>query len=144
MSRRVVPDDWWDDVRVTPERPLRAERALALAVVHQALTDLTTRPCIAGKRLDQQRFVRQRHGAALFLTGDPTRKTDEASYADLRAFWCGLADVTPEALEARVWAQHGALLRYVLDHPPETPSSKWRALLRRRRAGRLRRMQAAA
>lgn len=110
------------------------ERALGLAVIHQAIVDLTAKP-LSGP---------QRYGAALFLAGDPKRKGREASYADMRAFWCGLADVTPEVLEARVWRQHGAMLRYVLTHPPETPSSKWRALLRRRRAARLRRARAAA
>lgn len=135
MKRPVVTSmDIEDMVRTREGSEELPERALGLAVIHQAIVDLTAKP-LSGP---------QRYGAALFLTGDPKRKAHEASHADMRAFWCGLANVAPEALEARVWAKHGPMLRYVLAHPPETPSSKWRELLRRRRAARLRRARTAA
>lgn len=137
MSRPVVETmDIEDMVHVRAGAEELPERALALAVIHQAIVDLTTRPSQCNAAAKRQRFVAQRYGAALFLIGDPTRKPQEGSYREMRALWCGVADVSAEALESMVWQQHGPLLRHVLDHPPETPRSKWKELLRRRRHAR--------
>ncbi len=145
MSRPVVQTHDADACALTDAAPPdRPERALALAVLHQAIVDLTTRPGRLHAADRRRRFLRMRHGAARFLVGCPTVERDAGSYREMRALWCGIADVRPDALEALVWREHGALLRYVLDHPPETPRSKWRELLRRRRHGRMLRRQRAA
>lgn len=145
MSRPVVETmDLEDVVHARAGAEERPERALALAVLHQAIVDLTTRPGRLHAADRRRRFLRMRHGAARFLIGCPTVERDAGSYREMRALWCGIADVRPDALEALVWREHGALLRYVLDHPPETPRSKWRELLRRRRHGRMLRRQRAA
>lgn len=145
MSRPVVVTmDLEDMVNTRAGAEEMPERTLALAVIHQAIVDLTTRPTVWASEYRRRKFAALRHGAALFLVGDPTRQPKGGTHLEMRTLWCGMADVNAAALESRLWKQHGALLRHVLDHPPETPRSKWREIMRRRRLRRMRRAKAAA
>lgn len=86
-----------DGLPETPTVPSRPERVLALAVIFQALMDLQYRLA----------DTRDRYTAAAFLTG-------YEQYADIRAFWCQVAEVTPAQLEAQARAKYGPQIHRAL------------------------------
>lgn len=86
-----------DGLLDVPKVPSRPERVLALAVIFQALMDLQFRLA----------ETRDRYTAAAFLTG-------YEQYADIRAFWCQVADVSPAQLEAQARAQYGPQIHRAL------------------------------